>query len=269
MCIMETHITSLPNRADTLRADLAALLEAIARLEEHDRPILTARYLTTLGDLEYRLMELQVGALALRRRIELARARLNRGLRLTASDLAAIENEVAAELLAWRNTLQQKERDIAIAGLVLDSLTMVPPVEVQRIKSAYRKLARLLHPDVSPENAALFDAHWANVQQAYRAMDVALLEAILHLVEYEAGQVAIGETTESVERLQVLVVEQARRLAQLRAGPPFCYAALLDNAEWVAGKRAELERAIVQEAERLAALVSHYAEIRSGMEEET
>ncbi len=266
MCIMETHITSLQNRADTLRADLAALMEAIARLEEHDRSILTARYLAALGDLEYRLMELQVEALALRRRIEMAQARLNRGERLTASDLADIENEVAAELLAWRNTLQQKELDIAVAGQVLDSLMVIPAAEVQRVKSAYRKLARLLHPDASPENAALFDMHWANVQQAYLTMDADLLEAILHVVEHAAGKIAVTDTAETVERLQVLVAEQAQRLAQLRANPPFCYAALLDNADWVAGKRAELERAIIQEAERLAALVSRYAEIKSGME---
>ena len=260
---MENHTTSLANEVADLRTDLAVLLEAIARLNEVQLPILTARYLFALGELEHRLMALQIEVLAMRRRIEMVQARLNRGERMSLADVA----EIATELLAWRNTLQQKEQGIALAGLVLSGLTAVSVADAQRVKSAYRKLARLLHPDVSPENVALFNTHWSNVQQAYRAMDADFLEAILHLVERDIGQPLIGELAESIERLRSLVEEQARRLAQLQASPPFCYETLLNDEAWLAAKQTELEQDILHEAERLAVLVSRYAEIKSSMGE--
>ncbi len=262
---METYaISDIPTtQADVLRADLSALLEAITRLDEHDRPVLMAHYLAALGGLEYRLMTLQVESLALQRRIEMIQQRLNRGARVSVADVVQIEHEIAGELQGWQTTLQEKEAALSGASELLSGLIAVSADQVQRVKSAYRRLARLLHPDVSPLNAALFERYWNAVQQAYLAMDEALLEAILHLVEHEAEMPGKNDTMEELARLQDLIARQAQRLAQLQSSSPFCYAHLLNNEVWVASKRSQLEEAIQLEAARQARLIARYAAIKA------
>lgn len=262
---MKTH--DLPDisttQADVLRADLSSLLEAIARLEEHDRPILMALYLATLGELEYRLMTLQVESMALQRRIEMIQQRLNRGVKVSGTDVVQIEQEIAAELQSWQATLQEKEAALSGACELLSGLIAVSAEQVQCVKSAYRRLARLLHPDVSPLNAALFERYWNTVQQAYLTMDEALLEAILHLVEHEVDISGKDDTIKEIARLQDLIARQAQRLAQLQSSSPFCYAELLNDAVWVESKRWQLEEAIQLEAARQARLIARYAAINA------
>ncbi len=262
---METYAISdiSTTQADVLRADLSALLEAITRLEEHDRPILMAHYLATLGEPEYRLMSLQVESLALQRRMEMIQQRLNRGAKVSVADVVQIEQEIAGELQGWQVGLQEKESALSGACELLSGLIAVPADQVQRVKSAYRRLARLLHPDVSPLNAALFERYWNAVQQAYLTMDMALLEAILHLVEHETDMSGKDDTMEEIARLQDLIAKQAQRLAELQSSSPFCYAHLLNDAVWVASKRCQLEEAIQLEAARQARLIARYAAIKA------
>jgi hypothetical protein len=147
----------------------------------------------------------------------------------------------------------------------LANLSRADADEVKRVKTAYRRLARYLHPDASPENSDLFERYWPVVQDAYLQIDAALIEALLHLVAH-----AINERTDQLpaidsdielDRLRRLIASQAERLAHLKMQPPFCYAAQLGDETWVATRQAALEAAIVGESERLAHFVIRHSEL--------
>jgi hypothetical protein len=255
---------------ETLSRELASVLEAIERMESKDRPYLTARYQEALGELEYRLLSLQVECRALQRRMELIQARLNRGETLTRQGVEAIEGQVRLDLASWQARLAEQASLLNASRAFLAGLTFLSPAEAQRVKSAYRRLARLLHPDVSSGNQTWFERYWPAVQDAYAASDADLLEALLHLVERAVGKNASLEpgsdpAEREAERLCGLIATHAERLARLKTEAPFCWADLLENSEWLAVKRAALEAAIESESGRWAALTSRLAEMTASL----
>ncbi|MDP2828319.1 MAG: J domain-containing protein [Sulfuricellaceae bacterium] len=224
---------------EALREQLVSVLETIEHLLEHDKPHLLARYQVSLGDLEFELFNLQVESLTLRRRIELMQAFVNRGEPLTAERIARIETEVTHELHDWRERLLEQERVLQDSRSLLENVAFLNPEDSRRLKTAYRRLARLLHPDAALENAELFKKYWLTVQQAYGNGDLALLDAVLTLVE---GAVSGAKTDADLSgenrqaemaRLRQLVTTHIERLARLRQEPPFCIADLLDDEDWV------------------------------------
>lgn len=256
------QITSKPAEIDGLSQQLAALLENLEQMQQQEKPYLLALYQTNLGELEYRLLGLQIECRALQERIELATRALNHGEILCQRHLDAIEEQIKQAMLVWQLQLNEQAQAISDGFAYLNGLVTVDAEIVNRAKRAYRRLARLLHPDVSPQHQALFEHYWPSVQEAYRAMDADLLEALLHVVETTAAQDVGHNATEAIKnRLTGMIAKETERLAALRNSPPFCWAEQLHDEHWLNERRAQLDLAIQHESERWAVLTSRYASI--------
>lgn len=251
--------------AEALRSELSAIIESIDELQTRVAPQLEARYQAALGRLELQLLRLQIEVQSARRQLELLQSRLNRGEPVTAEWLAGMNAQIAAELGEWQQKMEKGAQALSAAQHFLAGLTSADADEVKRVKTAYRRLARYLHPDASPENSDLFERYWPVVQDAYLQIDAALIEALLHLVAH-----AINERTDrlpaidsdiELDRLRRLIASQAERLARLKTQAPYCYAAQLGDETWVATRQAALEAAIVGESERLAHFVIRHSEL--------
>jgi hypothetical protein len=258
--------TQIPDNsaADGLRLELAALIEKIDELQLRVAPLLTARYQAVLGQLALKLLTLQLAVQSARYRAESLQARINRGEALNEEDLTEIDQAIELRLAEWRQQLCEQEKTLLEAQSFLANITFADAGEARRVKTAYRLLARYLHPDASPENQDLFEKYWANVQDAYENIDAVLIEALLHLVEHavnaRSGVAALAEPAVEVERLRALVLGHAERLAHITSQAPHCYANLLADEVWVAARQGELEVLITAESARLAQIVIRHAE---------
>ncbi|MEI6707663.1 MAG: J domain-containing protein [Methylococcales bacterium] len=248
---------------DSLSQQLAAILENLEQMQQREKPYLLALYQANLGELEYKLLTMQVECRALQQRIQLAMVYLNRGECLTEQKLQAIEQQVIQDLLKWRTQLSEQAQVLSAGVAYLQDLIVVDTNIVQRVKQAYRRLSRLLHPDVSPEHQTLFEHYWSSVQNAYRSFDADLLEALLHTVETAAAQQQnSGENTaEIIARLKMMVAKQGERLVQLRNEAPFCWVEKLHDEKWLKLQQTALEMAIVKEHEQWAILISRHADL--------
>lgn len=251
------------DEAHALRADLSAVLEALTHLGNHEKPALLARYQVLLGGLELDLMNLQLECSALRRRLASLQAVANRGATLSAVEWQQAEQSIETQLSDWRAAVLQQEEQLQNAQQWVATAVVLEDGVVQTVKVSYRRLARLLHPDVSPENNTLFVRYWASVQHAYLAMDGELLTAILHVVEEETRAVPNFMSAAQLASLQCLLITHSQRLAQLQSSEPFCYATLLDDEAWIDAKRAELNVSISQWAAQQAALVLRYISLKA------
>ncbi len=154
--------------ADPLRLELSALIETINEMQSRAGPVLTARYQAALGRLELQLLELQIEVRSTRRRIEFLQSRVNRGESVTAEWVTDIEQRIETELADWRRQVLTQEQALTEAHSFLAGLSFASVADTQRVKAAYRQLARWLHPDASPENSDLFEKYWPSVQDAMR-----------------------------------------------------------------------------------------------------
>jgi hypothetical protein len=255
---------------DCLSQQLAAILENLEQMQQKEKPYLLALYQTKLGDLEYRLLKLQIECRALQHRIELATTKLNRGESLTQHHLEEFEAQTQQALLAWQAQLKQHAEALASGLAYMQGLTAVDGNIVQRAKQAYRRLARLLHPDVNPQYQALFEHYWPSVQEAYRQVDANLLEALLQIVETAVAQSQQSKEMpeETIARLKMLVEQQSERLVTLRNQPPFCWAEQLQDEHWLAERHITLETAITLETQRWSQLISRHADIAARVQAE-
>ena len=248
---------------DTLSLQLAALLDNLEQMQQKEKPYLLALYQTRLGELEYHLLTLQVECRALRRRIEQAVTLLNRGEILTQQILSDIETQIKQDLLVWQTQISDQAQMLAAGKAFFSELVVIDSSTQQRAKKAYRRLVRLLHPDVSPQHRELFDHYWQTVQDAYGNIDADLLEALQHIVETAASQCShqADNHAETISRLNTLIASHSERLITLKTEVPFCWSEQLHDSEWLSTRKATLDVAIAAETEHWAQLVSRHAKI--------
>jgi hypothetical protein len=252
-----------------LSQQLAAILENLEQMQQYEKPYLLALYHTHLGELEYQLLTLQVECRSLQRGIEMMTMHLNRGEAVTWGMLQTIRQQVQEAVQQWRLQLEAQAQALVNGKAYLTGMVVIDADTVQRTKLAYRRLAKLLHPDVSPHNHALFSRYWSTVQDAYCKADAELLEALLHIITAATAQddnAGIGH--EHVTRLEILIGHHSQRLADLRNEAPFCWAAQLHDPQWLTLRQNELEHAIDAESGHWANLISRHTKLTADIQPE-
>lgn len=247
-----------PTDADELAGALADTLEAIEWLERFERPYLLARYQANLGELEVRLLGLKVEHRAYRSRVDLGQARLRRGEPLSSVALAAIERAVASEVLAWQALEADHTRVLAESQRHPGGRPPLDPARIRRCRSAWRRLARHLHPEIRPDEP-LAERYWSKADDAYRDMDADLLDALAPFIEREMTATPRGFPADAETRLRNLLDIRRKRLTRMNSQAPFCWADDLEDPSWVAEKQATLAAEIESESDALAALVLEFA----------
>ena len=238
---LDPESQALQEEIDLLRDDLAHLLA-----QEHDllhiiKPNLLAFYQQKLGPWELQCLQAQVAAARARRKLEMARAALNRGQR---PDWGEIEGRLELEFLTWQQRLREAAQCLEAAGERLKSL--LPPADDRELKKLYYALVKALHPDVNPDLNEGQRRLWQRVQDAYAFADLDELRALALLAGRTGDQaITAGGTIEGLRRQRTTLgkhdAELARRIDTLEAQPPFPLRESLADDAWVEARRAELE----------------------------
>ena len=246
---------SLQAQIDLLKDRLGSVLEQISLLKYRAKDVLFALYAEKIGFLEYHLLCTQIDVRIRRRRMELVTAHLNRSVDITGDFLAEIEAKIDAEMEEWRAKVQHQEKELKASAATLGNLTVLDRETQRRIKSCYRDLCRLLHPDITGEETGTYRRYWQEVQDAYSACNADLLESLLSVVEAKSDDALpddgtpFDDLTREVSRLERLIEKQVDALLAMRAEPPFCYDALLQDDAWVRGKQQSLKTSSTENRE--------------------
>ena len=253
---------SLLTQIDRLRDRLESVIEKTSLLKYREKDVLVALYAKKIGILEYQFLCTQIEIRALRRRIELVTSRLNHGADITDNVLREIDAEIEAEITDWRAKVRQQEEELKTSAAIFNNLTELDRETQGRIKSCYRKLCRMLHPDIVGKETDLYRLYWQDVQDAYSVCDADLLEGLLSVVEAKSNDAPsatatpFDELTKEMSRLERLIEKQVGALTTMRGKIPFCYEALLQDEKWVRKKQQSLKTSITanhEESGRLQA----------------
>lgn len=238
-----------------LREELAKLLTETDNLMRIVKPNLLALYQTKIGTWELRLLEAKCALARLKRKIELAQARLNQGRK---PDWTEIEGQLDLEFLQWQAELKETVARIEAAQSRLQHL--LPAAETHELKKLYRALARKLHPDLNPRQGEDAGRLWLRVQDAYEAGDLEELKALALLADAFA-EIPLPSAIEALqEQRPVLEKQIASKLAQIeqvQAQPPFTLRRQLQDEEWLTERRQQIKSQIEETERARAALEKH------------
>ena len=217
-----------------LRDELASLLAEVDELLEFVRPNLLALYQVRLGPAELELLAARYELARVKRAIDLAQAALNAGRK---PDPARIEETLAREAAEWTERLDAAARKLKAAAEHLKGL--LSKEESAELRKLYLVLVKKLHPDLHPDLSDDERKLWHKVQDANRLNDLPGMRALAALTQGEIAPKATPAVDVLGHEKEILtkhVETQRKKIAAIRAEPPFTLERELNDEAWVKAK---------------------------------
>ena len=195
-------------------------------------------YVRIFGQLMTEIFEEKVACIRLKKLIAYYQAAANRGEKIDADALEKkLEKEMAAHQAELRRMIEE-HRKCAEAGTSTY-------YEVERSKTLYRRLAKLLHPDIRPETdreSILMDL-WIRITEAYGHNDVKALAELEVLARKALKDLAIdGVTNVDIPDLEERIGKVREEIEDIQSREPYTYRVLLEDAEETEKKKQELQK---------------------------
>lgn len=198
-------------------------------------------YVKEFGELLMRDFELKVECIKKRKMIAYCIGAVNHGYAIDVQDMnATIEREMALYNLELKRMAEQKSE--------ADKSKISPSYKVEKAKRIYRRIAKLIHPDINPAAAANAEVRelWERVVIAYHCNDdieLDNLEILVRRALRENGEVAEGIRIDDIDERIARLEEEINSIITCE---PYVWAKLLESPESIAHKKEELRASIAE-----------------------
>ncbi len=200
---------------------------------------LITAYTCEFGDQLARNFELKVECIKKKKAISYCLRRRNRGLTIDATRMHA---EIEQEMTLYYEQLREMQEDSERAK----KAGTISEFRLNKSKRIYRRLAKLLHPDINHrtmENERLREL-WERIAEAYRLSDAEMLDDLEAMVRramdelgYEGSAPIPDDIEERIERIE-------NQINRILTTEPYTYRELLSDEE---KKQAYMERLISEQ----------------------
>ena len=214
------------------------------RLQENPR--IEADYAVKVGYLENELLEVQVAARRAKRKLTLAQAAANRGVKLQES---ALEAQLDEEFAEWTRRIEQAVSRFYVLVDYRCGLQALSNAESEELRHLYRMLVKRLHPDVNPEQSEKDTRLFLMAQSAYASGDVSVLRSLVSALGLEDNaEEGLSDAPVLMEAQLAVLEEQLllhrEKLEALKQEFPYKYREKLADAAWVVRRVGELNTLI-------------------------
>ena len=231
---------------DILSTAYIKLLNDKDVLLEWGKPQLEALYSTRIGVHQLEQLQLELRIKALKRKIEMVRSIIVRNLPL---DVAAIEMQIAVELAATELEVMQAAAQIENSKAMLSHLDT--PQRSAELRSIFKQMAKLLHPDVNPLLTNEQQEIWHKVKSAYEEGDLEKLKALQVIYEKEISNShsLLSELTEEQLELRNEVLSEGikqleNEIGVIRSSFPFDMEENIKDEAWVSKRQQEIKEIV-------------------------
>jgi len=231
---------------EKLTEHLAKMVEEYTHKVSHEYHFLLTEYINKIGKLERTEFEYSLKALAIKRKMELARSYLNRQ---ESPDEDKIDEVIQKEYKEYYERLEKMEKDIKAANLFTDA-PVLSEEEGKELKSLYKQLVKKLHPDVKKEATEHDLMLWNHAVDSYEKGDLEMLRTIADIacgIEEklpEEPEDAVAKLKEKCEKIRTRITEYMGKLSSLDKVFPFDKRMFLNDAVMVEMRRQELMHSI-------------------------
>ncbi len=193
-------------------------------------------YVREFGDLILEVFRKKIECIQKKKTIEYCQAALNHGKTV---DQKAMQEYLAKELSEFRSQLDNmvKEHEDSLKGT---SLTEKDALEIKRI---YHRLVKKIHPDINPavEASHTLTDLWNRVVISYNCNDLRSLQELEVLVNKALEEIDLEGLDFEIPNIDEKIAELEAEILKIRETDPYQYKYLLENADLVAARKAELE----------------------------
>ncbi len=257
---------TLLSQFDILRTEYIQLINEKDVLLNWAKPQLEALYVTRVGVYQIELLQMQLRIQSLKRKVELVRSTIVRGLPL---DVTAIELKVATELANVELQIMTQVAIVEGSKHLLSNLES--PERSKELRTVFKQLAKKLHPDVNVTLTTEQVHLWHLVKAAYEHGDLEKLKAVqvayedeLENKEKEIGLLTEEELTPKIETLKEGIKRLNIEMEGIRKEYPFNLEEKINDEDWVRSEVEKLELAIKQLTKFEAELVIDYETLING-----
>lgn len=183
-------------------------------------------YTSEFGDLVTGNFELKIECIKIKKMINYCRRRQNRGLSVNIDNMnEAVEKEMQSYYI------QLKEMAAEVIGAKKSK--PVGDFRFNRAKKIYRRLTKLLHPDVNrmtAENEELSDL-WDRIVKAYHSSDVDELDDLEVLVRKKLEDLGDEGFELDYDNLEERIERVERQITNIITTEPYIYSELFEDDE--------------------------------------
>lgn len=230
---------ALRQEYEQLKSEFIKLYTERDRLNNEDRDDLYIRYVKLIGEDKYENFCLSVEVRALRMKVEMAQAAINRG---SQPDVYEIQRRVDEQLEDYYECIRQHAEALKQAREA-KSISIYDAKEMQQL---FRMLVKRLHPDLHPELSEDMQDLFIQGKAAYRAHNLPLLREIIMRLDINGDMSDIlhhEETIEqAIERLRLQNDQMRSEIAELKAMFPLNLRKQLHNPTWIHEQQEQLKQ---------------------------
>lgn len=239
--IIFPEFEELKQEVERLRTELSMVVLERDQLRYVECENIEMRYMLELGALEYKAYEAQCRALRLKRKIELIRAKLNRQEKV---DLSRIERILEREMEEYTEKLDKKIEQMNQA-LRRNECPELSVQESKELKKLYRKVVKVLHPDLNPQISDAQRVLFHNAVQAYKNGDVEALRIINEMVGEDMipddSTDAMAELLKEKQRLEKMLASVLESIEEMKGQYPYTLKEILEDSGKIEEHRSKLQ----------------------------
>lgn len=237
---------ALKAEIEKLRTEISMLLLERDELRFVICKNIETAYMLALGHLEYKAFQLNCEVLRLKRKIHIIQAKKNRQEKIILADIEEMLDEEFAEFQSKLDEQIDKMNE-AIEHSQGRPLT---DEETKELKKLYRSIVKALHPDLHPDVTPAQLQLFQNAVQAYENGDLANLRIISEMVSkpaaLEHNESELSSLIKDKERLCKTLEHIREQIANIKSQYPYKMKDAVNNPEWIADEKAELEEIIAE-----------------------
>lgn len=256
----------LRSQSEQLRIEFALLVEKRNYMLYYEEALLTSLYLTTIGNLQFRIFTLKGDLAILNEKIRQGQIFFNRN---QLPDWKIIDKEVKKEFHTYLNKVAEEASRLSAAKELLKS-DFLTEEEEKQLKEIYRILVKRLHPDINPDQSEKERELYIGMQAAYQQCNIQAMNDILIYLNGLSEKPASLSTdlVQQVDHLKAINNDLQLKIDKLNDSFPFNYRSLLTDEEWIESQKsvfgeqtATLEKEINKKNEYLLLLQSWKPEL--------
>lgn len=198
--------------------------------------IYLALYINRFGELAADIFKKKIDCICRKKAISFCAAFANRSQPV---DFDQLNEFIRASTEEYREQLSQMIRDNENCR----KMEEIPEETVMHVKKIYRRIAKMIHPDINPITAddPVFKELWARVDIAYRCNDLKEMEELELLCTKAVEQAGFGTVVIDIPDIDERIEEVKNEIDVITSTDPYRYKFLLEDEEACLEKEKEMK----------------------------